>query len=75
MTCSAAMKACPMCDEAPKISGLWQFQVRCSCGACGPKMHTQLDAVNRWNSVVYFVRKFRAANVVPHDARYNALTC
>jgi hypothetical protein len=72
---TTAMNACPMCDETPTIKGLWQFQVRCSCGVCGPKMHSQDDAVTRWNSVVYFVRKLRAANITGPDARYNAIAC
>jgi hypothetical protein len=71
---TAAMKVCPMCDKTPKMAGLFQFQVRCSCGVCGPKMHSEDAAVTRWNSVAYFVRKLRASNLTP-DSRFDAIAC
>jgi len=70
-----AMNACPMCETAPKLSGLFRFQVRCRCGACGPKRPTQQEAVSRWNSVVYFVQKFRAGNLSARDSRLGPLLC
>jgi hypothetical protein len=71
---TTAMKVCPMCDKAPEMAGLFQFQVRCSCGVCGPKMRTADAAVTRWNSVAYFVRKFRASNLVGNSG-IDAVAC
>lgn len=56
---TSAMTVCPLCDTTPKMSGLFNFQVRCSCGACGPKQPTEQEAVSRWNSVAFFMRKFQ----------------
>jgi hypothetical protein len=55
------MNICPLCDEAPAVDSRRRFQVRCACGACGPKMRTEGEAIGRWNSVVSFVQKFRAS--------------
>ena len=69
---TSAMTVCPLCDTTPKVSGLFSFQVRCSCGACGPKQPTEQEAVSRWNSVAFFMRKFQDtpdANVVARSAR------
>src|SRR5262245_27505948 len=54
-----AIDTCPMCAATPNVTGRWRFQVRCACGACGPKMHTQRDAIARWSSVVRHVVKLR----------------
>jgi hypothetical protein len=69
------MQVCPICATAPKLSGLFRYQVRCGCGACGPKQPTQQEAVTRWNSVVYFVRKFRASNVLGRDSNCKPALC
>jgi hypothetical protein len=54
-----AIDTCPMCNATPDVTGRWRFQVRCACGACGPKMHTKQDAIVRWSSVVHYVAKLR----------------
>ena len=69
------MNVCPICDTAPKLSGLFSYQVRCGCGACGPKQSTQQEAVSRWNSVVYFIQKFRSNNVLGRDSGYKPALC
>lgn len=61
---SLAMEICPLCAMCPLISGRWRLQVRCNCGACGPKMKTRHDAISRWNSVVGFVRELSRASVL-----------
>jgi hypothetical protein len=61
---TTAMNVCPICEAAPKLSGLFSFQVRCSCGVCGPKRPTEQEAVSRWNSVVFFLQKFRTSNLL-----------
>ena len=58
---SIAMEICPMCAMCPQLLGRWRLQVRCSCGACGPKMKTRQGAIGRWNSVVGFVRELSQA--------------
>jgi hypothetical protein len=65
---SVAMEICPMCAMCPTITGRWRLQVRCSCGACGPKMKTEDEAIGRWNSVVNFIREFTRRGVVIADA-------
>jgi hypothetical protein len=69
---SIAMEVCPMCATCPTLSGRWRLQVRCSCGACGPKMKTVVEAIRRWNSVVSFVRELARTGVVTLDARESA---
>jgi hypothetical protein len=61
---SIAMEICPMCAMCPTLAGRWRLQVRCSCGACGPKMKTQDEAIGRWNSVANFIREFMRTGVV-----------
>jgi hypothetical protein len=61
---SPAMEICPMCAMCPRLLGRWRLQVRCSCGASGPKMKTRQDAIGRWNSVVGFVRERRLSEIV-----------
>ncbi len=65
---SVAMEICPMCAMCPTLTGRWRLQVRCGCGACGPKMKTEDEAIGRWNSVVNFIREFTRAGVVVADA-------
>ena len=72
---TTAMNVCPICDTAPKLSGLFSYQVRCGCGACGPKQPTEQEAVSRWNSVVYFIQKFRSNNVLGRDSGYKPALC
>jgi hypothetical protein len=54
------MEICPMCAMCPQLSGRWRMQVRCGCGACGPRMQSREEAIGRWNSVVGFVRQLKA---------------
>jgi len=61
---SIAMEICPMCAMCPRIAGRWLLQVRCNCGACGPKMKTEHEAIGRWNSVVSYMRELSRAGVV-----------
>lgn len=79
---AAVMNACPLCQALPELAGMWSFQVRCSCGACGPKRRTRQDAVTRWNSVAFYIQKFRDSNRYAHDvtpsgsrSKYNPLAC
>ena len=65
---SIAMEICPMCAMCPTLAGRWRLQVRCSCGACGPRMKTEEEAIGRWNSVVNFVRELTRKGVVVADA-------
>ncbi len=65
---SIAMEICPMCAMCPRLGGRWRLQVRCNCGACGPRMKTVEEAIRRWNSVVSFVRELRRTGVGAVDA-------
>ncbi len=65
---SITMEICPMCAMCPTLAGRWRLQVRCGCGACGPRMKTQDEAIGRWNSVVSFIREFRRTGAVMADA-------
>jgi hypothetical protein len=62
-----AMEICPLCATCPSLVGRWRLQVRCSCGACGPRMKTVQEAIVRWNSVVGFLRKLKSAGVAARD--------
>ncbi len=53
-----AMEVCPLCATCPTVAGRWRVQVRCRCGACGPRMKSEEAAIGRWNSVVGFVREW-----------------
>jgi hypothetical protein len=64
---SIAMEVCPMCAMCPTLEGRWRLQVRCSCGACGPRMKTEDEAIGRWNSVVSFIRDLARKGVVVAD--------
>jgi len=64
---SIAMEICPMCAMCPTLAGRWRLQVRCSCGACGPRMKTEDEAIGRWNSVVNFIRDLTRKGVVVAD--------
>jgi hypothetical protein len=64
---SIAMEVCPMCAMCPTLAGRWRLQVRCSCGACGPRMKTEDEAIGRWNSVVNFIRELTRKGVVVAD--------
>jgi len=75
MTTTNAMNVCPICSATPKLSGWLSYQVRCDCGACGPKQRSQQEAVSRWNSVVHFVQKFRASGMRGPGARYKPALC
>jgi hypothetical protein len=72
---TSAMNSCPLCDTTPKLAGVFHYQVRCVCGACGPKQPTRQEAVSRWNSVVYFVLKFRASESLERDAQFKTALC
>ncbi len=63
-----AMEICPLCATCPRLAGRWRLQVRCSCGACGPRMKTEREAIGRWNSVVGFVRELARSGVSAADA-------
>lgn len=65
---SIAMEICPLCAMCPTLAGRWRLQVRCSCGACGPRMKTEEEAIGRWNSVVNFIRELTRKGVVVADA-------
>ena len=54
------MEICPLCAMCPRLAGRWRMQVRCSCGARGPRRGSPEEAIGRWNSVVGFVRQFKA---------------
>jgi hypothetical protein len=62
------MEICPMCAMCPRLSGRWRLQVRCRCGACGPRMKTPAEAIGRWNSVVGFVRQLSLKGIAPAEA-------
>jgi hypothetical protein len=64
---SIAMEICPMCAMCPTLTGRWRLQVRCSCGACGPRMKTEEEAIGRWNSVVSFIRDLTRKGVIVED--------
>jgi hypothetical protein len=72
---TSAINLCPMCDTTPKLAGVFRYQVRCACGACGPRQPTQQEAVSRWNSVVYFVQQFRGSDGPSGDSRYKPAFC
>lgn len=63
MSIAVAMEVCPMCATCPRLAGRWRLQVRCSCGACGPKMKTENEAIGRWNCVVRCVRELSRAGM------------
>jgi len=63
-----AMEICPLCATCPRVSGRWRLQVRCSCGACGPKMKSEDQAILRWNTVVRFMRELAQAGAAVIDA-------
>jgi hypothetical protein len=69
---SIAMEICPLCAMCPTLTGRWRIQVRCGCGACGPKMKTRDEAIGRWNSVVSFMREFMRTGAVIADALESA---
>ena len=54
---SIAMEVCPMCATCPQLAGRWRLRVQCRCGACGPRMKSQHEAIGRWNSVVSCMRE------------------
>jgi hypothetical protein len=54
------MEICPLCAMCPRLAGRWRIQVRCSCGARGPSKKSPEEAIGHWNSVVSFVRRFKA---------------
>jgi hypothetical protein len=56
---SSAIHACPLCHATPAIAGRFRFQVRCDCGACGPKRPTPHEAIRRWASVVHYMKELR----------------
>jgi hypothetical protein len=56
---SKTIDACPFCNATPSVIGHWRFQVSCGCGACGPKVRSQYEAINRWSSVVHYIRELR----------------
>jgi len=62
------MEICPLCAMCPRLAGRWRMQVRCSCGACGPRRKSPAEAIGRWNSVVSFARQLRARGVAPAEA-------
>jgi hypothetical protein len=62
------MEICPMCAMCPRLAGRWRPQVRCRCGACGPRTKSRDEAIGRWNSVVGFVRQWRARGTVAAGA-------
>ncbi len=59
-----AMEVCPLCATCPTVAGRWRVQVRCRCGACGPRMKTEEAAIGRWNSVVGFLREWMRSGAV-----------
>ena len=54
------MELCPLCATCPRLAGRWRMQVRCGCGARGPRRKTPEEAIGRWNSIVGFARQFKA---------------
>lgn len=60
---ASVMEICPMCAMCPRLAGRWRPQVRCSCGACGPRTSSREEAIGRWNSVVDFVQQLKARGV------------
>jgi transcription elongation factor Elf1 len=56
---SNKIDTCPFCNATPNVIGRWRFQVSCDCGACGPKVSTQHEAINRWSSVVHYIGELR----------------
>lgn len=68
MSATRPMEICPMCAMCPRLAGRWRLQVRCGCGACGPRMRSRDEAIGRWNSVVSFVRRLQARGVAAAGA-------
>lgn len=54
------MEICPLCAMCPRLAGRWRVQVRCGCGARGPRKKSTEEAIGHWNSVVAFVRRFKS---------------
>ncbi|GEM_PF-3862790 len=62
------IEICPLCAMCPRLAGRWRLQVRCGCGARGPRMKSLDEAIARWNSVVGFVRELAARGIAVPDA-------
>ncbi len=62
------MEICPLCAMCPRLAGRWRPQVRCSCGAQGPRRKSPEEAIGRWNSVVSFVRQLRTRGSIASPA-------
>ena len=62
------METCPLCAMCPRLAGRWRLQVRCSCGARGPRRSSPDEAIGRWNSVVSFVRQLKERGLAAADA-------
>jgi len=56
---SKTIDTCPFCNATPAVIGRWRFQVTCGCGACGPKVSTRHEAIDRWSSVVHYIVELR----------------
>jgi hypothetical protein len=62
------MEICPLCAMCPRLAGRWRLQVRCGCGARGPRRKSPAEAIGRWNSIVSFVRDLQAKGIAAAHA-------
>jgi hypothetical protein len=73
---SVAMEVCPMCSTCPRLAGRWRPQVRCRCGARGPRSDTGPEAIRGWNSAVPILRELNlragASQSVPREWKSGA---